>query len=703
MIFSVGNIPSQHRNKIVTAVWRLLALLPIRPKRASKKNVDDEKQSALEIVQLVINKIVVEEVERLWKEGMEITCPDGKVRIGHPVIVGWIGDYPEYCKLFTTSYMSCPICIAPSDKMDAHSSSPCTHREVNAELLRSTVKRYKDAMEAKGSHTRNDPIRKAAQAEVEDIEEWAKVQRIRLVDNLLLRAPETSYRTLWKPDLLHTMDLGLIKHSLEWMFNMLDEHGKLKQSDNTLSDLYDVTWTAVTPHPAIKVPKKKYRSVKQWSGKEYRIAASIMQSVLEATVLPYPAFEDDKEISLEQSLDCISNLLNFYLMARYMSHTFPSDATFDNEYRAKWDGIRSPDPNDTISFLQHYLAGFHNTKEAFLKYRATAGIKKKAELYAKGEFPDLSEEEKKKMTAAELRKRNEEKAACKLAHMLEHAHYNMPKVHMVSHWGETIPETGSLPQHSTSIVELNHQPLNLAYDRSNKVDAMDQVVRFAAHKDAMSVRVANLLWLLKDPDLVDEETAKDICHWMNIFGSRKARLQAARNNRARMKTRVTRDKIAREEKIKRDRERLAESYRAIRRNYGFNDETFFDEDEQDSDDPEQFGDGGEEDDGGSSGSYVLKDASRFDAPGRILINRILTYTPTGCGKDTTATIHSLETVKDIEDLFGIEGLTAALLETLKKEPAYTPGSKEVIGEYDASPFCALRIRRPEFQSATQLD
>ncbi|RPA80511.1 hypothetical protein BJ508DRAFT_127661 [Ascobolus immersus RN42] len=43
-----------------------------------------------------------------------------------------------------------------------------------------------------------------------------------------------------------------------------------------------------------------------------------------------------------------------------------------------------------------------------------------------------------------------------------------------------------------SIQPLLHQPLNQAYNRTSKVDAMDQTLRFAAHKDAMSVKITNL-------------------------------------------------------------------------------------------------------------------------------------------------------------------------------------------------------------------
>ena len=499
---SVGNIPSKHRNKPLTAAWRLLALLPIRPKRASgsKTNINDEKTSALETVQMVLDK-VLGELHSLWNNGMRITCPDGKIRIGHPVMAGWLGDYPEYIKLFTSSYMSCPTCITPRHEMDAHSSMPIAHRQFNPGLLRTAVARYRELQEVKINFKRTEPEHIHAKTEIEAIEEWSTTQRIRLVDNLLFRLPHSSPTALWKPDLLHTMDLGLIKHALEWMYNMLDEHGK------GLPDLYDVTWMSVSHHPSIFVPKKKYRSVKQWSGKEYRNAASIMLAVLEATLNPYPADDIQQEI-FDKSMDCIAAILNFYLMAQYNSHTFPADLSFNNAYRALWTGYTTPDPEDTISYLQHYLAVFHNNKSTFLKYRASKTVKRDAATFASGSVPDITAEEEKDMTKAEVATRKRTDIALKKdkkeQYLLEHSSYNMPKVHLMNHFGETIPEFGSLPQFSTTIVELNHQPLNLAYQQSNKVDATEQTLRYAGHKDAMSIRVANYLHLLTDPAIAEE-------------------------------------------------------------------------------------------------------------------------------------------------------------------------------------------------------
>ena len=310
---------------MLTAAWRLLALLPVRPKRVSKLSVDEEKSSALETVQAVI-RMVLEPLAQLSKEGMRLTCPDGKIRWGHPILAGWIGDYPEYIKLFSAQFMSCPICVAPKDKMDAHPSLPYTYRSIDTHRMSHYVSVYAEnhklkkpsAVEKKKADYVPPTVQEKAEATAKMtlVEEWFTSQRLKVIDNFLWSIPYVTPRFLWKPDILHTLDLGMVKHSLEWMFNMLDEH------DKALGDLFDITWMSISPHQSVTIPNKKYRAVKQWSGKEYRNAAHLMIPVLEATLLAYPSSEEQRQI-FEKSLDCLSALVDFFLMANYNSFTFP--------------------------------------------------------------------------------------------------------------------------------------------------------------------------------------------------------------------------------------------------------------------------------------------------------------------------------------------------------------------------------------------
>ncbi|KAF8418350.1 hypothetical protein EV426DRAFT_539685, partial [Tirmania nivea] len=56
------------------------------------------------------------------------------------------------------------------------------------------------------------------------------------------------------------------------------------------------------------------------------------------------------------------------------------------------------------------------------------------------------------------------------------AHYNFPKIHLISHYAEQIPKFGALGQYSTDISEAMHKGFKDAYRRSNKVDATPQII-----------------------------------------------------------------------------------------------------------------------------------------------------------------------------------------------------------------------------------
>ena len=670
-------------------------MLPIRPKRAdkSKAATEEEKLSAAESVQSVL-ELVLQELPALWEKGIEILCPDGKVRIGHPVIASWSADYPEYIKLFTASYMSCPICTVPRTGLDAHPTEPPVYKTLSPDDIREKV------LEKQRLETMREGLKKKSDeyadisVKIKAIDDFFAAQRISPIDNILLRAPHASPQTLWKPDLLHTMYLGLTKSLLELLFNLLDEVSKKSKKDyRPLNDLFDIIWMAVSPHPAISVPKKKYRSVKQWSGKEYRNAQAILLAVLEAVMLTYPAQTEADEARFEGARNLIAALSNFTLMARQKSHTLPPDVVFDDDYRRLWDGERAPDPHSSISYMQTYLAQFHKWKHVFLKYRASKTVKKDAKEYAKGKYPDLSDADVKRLEEkpSELLKKKADIAAkqraAKEEYLERHSHFNMPKVHMMTHFAEVIHLFGSLPQYSTSINELLHQPLNNAYDRSNKVDAMDQTLRFAGWKDAMAIKTISLLYHCKKGRL-PESVIADIKMWLDIFENRKAKLEAARKNRDRMMPR----KSASERKAEKaaNAAEHKELLRKLQRELGISEAE--DEDSDNSEDEERDVSADIMGLTAVPPSAAERDAAeRQKDPGRLLRGRILSIT------NEEGMTRSFMCVRDIQEYFRLNGLVAALTDCLRKEKIHGSISNTLVPSLEASPYYALRIRRPVFQ------
>jgi len=115
---------------------------------------------------------------------------------------------------------------------------------------------------------------------------------------------------LHKPDLLHTVYLGLFKHLIDWISGFLKKHARLHA--------FDDTWKALPSYLGFLVPKKAYREVTQWQGKEMRNLGGCLLGVL-AVALRQP--DSPQVIPFNHALDCVRALVNFNMIAEYRSHT----------------------------------------------------------------------------------------------------------------------------------------------------------------------------------------------------------------------------------------------------------------------------------------------------------------------------------------------------------------------------------------------
>jgi len=108
---------------------------------------------------------------------------------------------------------------------------------------------------------------------------------------------------------------------------------------------FDDAWKEITPYPGFSVPKKAYREITQWQGKEMCNLGHCISAVL-ASTLPNPHSSQYQDF--KSPLKCVSALVDFTLMAQYHSHT-----------------------PDTLSYMESYLQTFHRTKDIFLEFRTS--------------------------------------------------------------------------------------------------------------------------------------------------------------------------------------------------------------------------------------------------------------------------------------------------------------------------------------------
>ena len=133
--------------------------------------------------------------------------------------------------------------------------------------------------------------------------------------------------------MLHMVYLGLFKYMMDWIQGFLKKHAR--------AQAFDDTWKALPPYPAFLVPKKAYRKVMQWQGKEMRNLGRCFLGVL-TLALRQP--NSTQVLPFKHALCCVRTLVDFNMMAQYRSHT-----------------------PETLAYMEQYLNYFHNMKDNLLE------------------------------------------------------------------------------------------------------------------------------------------------------------------------------------------------------------------------------------------------------------------------------------------------------------------------------------------------
>ena len=96
----------------------------------------------------------------------------------------------------------------------------------------------------------------------------------------------------------------------------------------------------------------------------------------------------------------------------------------------------------------------------------------------------------------------------------EEAHFNFPKIYMMSHFAMQIHQYDQLPQYSIEIGEGLHKPQKDTYRRTNHIEATLQILKIYTRNHAFAMKELNLQALSKDVDI--GETSDIISEPTNI-------------------------------------------------------------------------------------------------------------------------------------------------------------------------------------------
>ncbi|RPA70981.1 hypothetical protein BJ508DRAFT_336541 [Ascobolus immersus RN42] len=580
------NIDPAIRSQPSKCCWRAVALLPEKSKLATTGSVTQaqERKRANEIYQAVIAE-VFEDYERLHTKGIDVLCPDGNVRVAHVTFMGWIADYMEYTKVLSITNQSCPVCTVDTKQLDSFPTVEYTPRstewlfatlhdiEENTETLAKCKKIIAEANSGDSTVDRRKVAKakkdaKQAATNIRNDESYCRENHSLPITNVLLNLSRVSYDRVWRPDLLHTLDLGMMDHLMDWIVTMLEDN-------RPLCYIFDTLWIASSDHPSLtRKPNKGWRLIIQRQGSEYRTAARLVLSVLEATIDSFSAQRyqpptarnrtlDEEAIDdeaadelvgeLQEVLAALSAFLDFYFMAHYNMHTVDDDTPRVDVTNTAMD------PNSTLRQMHLALIEFWEHIEVFKKYKASAATKRLARKEEKLRRCS-SKKSTGKMNAAAKRKAiadmNRRREEVREEVIQANESLSFIKLHLLTHFTRGVMDFGALKESDSEHNEKDIKRFKLGFHHSNKKEFHGQVFRFVNHDESMRLLTAALVDFLEHAGNISPEIRADIERNVGFFPSKAARNEWASQNREVMRPK---DAAARKrnKRVRREKRRKA--------------------------------------------------------------------------------------------------------------------------------------------------
>jgi hypothetical protein len=219
-------------------------------------------------------------------------CADGGIQSCFPIMSAWIADHMENISLPGIKSNDCPSCEVPPEELASGANHHCPRDDARYERCECQ------------NHLLDSKTHEAARAHYTN-----KTHGIKRGQKVFQGLARVSTPDLHKPDMLHAINPGLLKHMMDWIQGFLKKHAR--------QQAFDDAWKALPPYPGFFVPKKAYRDVTQWQGKVMKNLGRCVLGVL-AVALRQP---DPMQVQpFRRGLTCVRSILDITMMAQYRSN-----------------------------------------------------------------------------------------------------------------------------------------------------------------------------------------------------------------------------------------------------------------------------------------------------------------------------------------------------------------------------------------------
>ena len=245
-------------------------------------SVEMQEIQALQTVHDILIHLLKPVSNASCQKGYEMTFADEKVRLCFPKLFSWLADHMENSTIHGIVNNRSSACICPTEKLGECSDMGYPFR----------------------SHTDY-----ATAYENSDIV-TLKAYGVKNINNALWSLPNLNPSSLVRVDILHNVLLGVLSHLMEWVQGYLKQHAGI--------NAFDYVWSQLPPYTGFCAPKKAYRVVSQWSGKEMRWFGKIILGTFAAALRrnegqPRPTGGLLQEFN--KAIRYMGNLTDSYLMA----------------------------------------------------------------------------------------------------------------------------------------------------------------------------------------------------------------------------------------------------------------------------------------------------------------------------------------------------------------------------------------------------
>jgi len=251
---TIGNLSSKisQRPSAHTIVMVGLLPIPIMNHNILQKRRDEQRQTSREVLNEVLWWVLQPltfELNPSAESGYyKVLCADGNFMRCKLGIAAWLADCPEYSDLHHLEQHVCFCCVCVKNKLGDYVPSDKQHPRQDHNLYRTL---------SNGNNT-------AADAQLSS-------RHVHQEFNLFQHIP-CIMSDLPKPDLLHTMQIGMLDHLKMWIFRFMKTHERLEK--------YDAIWISVPAHHDLTPNNKSSEEVSQWNGKEMKEMSQYMLGVV---------------------------------------------------------------------------------------------------------------------------------------------------------------------------------------------------------------------------------------------------------------------------------------------------------------------------------------------------------------------------------------------------------------------------------------